>query len=118
MLSDGFRPAEVTIDGWPRAFPALLRVMPDGTPDTWNGWACPYFDRTAVDAIIQGWRSGVGWTAEVYRAEWRGVVARFYDPTDDTWEEVSPVDVDGEPRWPVGAERWCWYETETEEARA
>ena len=85
------------------------------TGDTWNGFACPYFETDVAKDVAEQYiriheEDGSGRTAE-YDPERE--VFRFYEPVYDEWDEVEPVEVDGLKLYPIGAYSWSWHESKS-----
>lgn len=71
----------------------------------WNGWGMPYFDRAAVNLLME---MGIG------PIEWDGdkVVAKMGDDPEDI-EVYEPVTApDGSQIWGIGAGSWTWNPVE------
>lgn len=71
--------------------------------DTWNGWACPYFDKTKVKRMV-------AWLSEfddglVYD-ETTDAFTTTYDP--DAPESFMGTDIDGMHLYPIGNGSWTW----------
>lgn len=103
------RPAQFQIDGLDGVFDGYTRG------ETWNGWAVPYFPLAEARRIAGRYASQPatedGQAAAAFD-EARAVV-RLYDPVQDEWDEVSPVDIDGHTLYSVGAHLWTWEHART-----
>jgi hypothetical protein len=81
--------------------------------DTWNGWACPYFEKDVAEQIakhhgeIHRYDDEEGYWAE-YDAE-RDVFA-FHDTQYEEPREFGAVEIDDKNLYPVGAYCWTWVE--------
>lgn len=84
----------------------------------WNGWACPYFDKSAADDLVAQLNESYAYYGESRRAYYddaRDVYVTPYDGSDeddwDTWG-VQTIIVQGKERavYPIGAFCWCWIE--------
>lgn len=84
--------------------------------DTWNGWACPYFEREVAKQVAKRFvEIHENGPEEGYEAE--------YDPERDAfvfhesvYEEpvvFNSVEIDGKELYPVGAYHWTWVEEES-----
>ena len=71
--------------------------------ETWNGWACPYFEKLGVDRMF-------AWLPEFDDA-------LVYDKATDTFtttynpdasESFTGTDVDGMHLYPIGNGSWTW----------
>lgn len=86
--------------------------------ERWNGWACPYFDKSGADDLIAQLNKSYAHFGEPRRAFYdttRDVYVTPYDGGDedewDTWGAQTIV-VEGNERvvYPIGAFCWCWIE--------
>jgi hypothetical protein len=83
------------------------------TGETWNGWACPYFDR-AVGKQISEWfeaahaGSSEGEYAAAYHSEKDAFL--FREPAYDEPLVVESVKAEEKTLYPIGAYRWTWVE--------
>ena len=71
--------------------------------EEWNGWACPYFEKSEVERMA-------AWLLEfddglVYSTE-DDTFTTTYDP--DLPEAFKGEDVDGMHLYPIGAGSWIW----------
>ncbi len=71
--------------------------------DTWNGWACPYFEKYEVERMA-------AWLPEfddglVYD-EAADTFTTTYDP--DAPESFTGTDIDGMHLYPIGSGSWTW----------
>lgn len=101
------RPGVVTIDGF-LIGRALL------SPEHWNGWACPYFDRPTTDALVRQVDALVRRFGPADTDQMRFDGDRLVMWRDG--EEGADVDdgilIDGRVHYSVGAWGWTWYECE------
>jgi hypothetical protein len=89
------RPGTVDFDEGPQ-YPCLL------SPNTWNGWAMPYFAKEQADAVA----AVVGGTT--YDPETDTFSTKFEDDDDDEAEPWETVEVDGVMYYGIGAGSWTW----------
>lgn len=71
--------------------------------DEWNGWACPYFEKSEVECMS-------AWLPEfddglVYD-EATDTSTTTYDP--DAPESFTGTDIDGMHLYPIGNGSWAW----------
>ena len=71
--------------------------------DTWNGWACPYFEKAEAERMNE-------WLPELddgldYSADTDAFTTR-YDP--DAIETFTGTDIDGMHLYPIGYGSWTW----------
>jgi hypothetical protein len=83
--------------------------------DSWNGWACPYFERAIAQTVLEASvANGYVWSYDAERDSF--VVRSADDPEDYEPEEFQgvTVEIDGEALklYPVGAYAWIWEECE------
>ena len=95
------------------------RPIPGYTADErWNGWACPYFDKSAADDLVAQLNESYAQLGQPRRAFYdagRDVYVTPYDGGDqDDWESwgVQIITIEGEKRavYPIGDFSWCWIE--------
>jgi hypothetical protein len=83
---------------------------------TWNGWACPYFEFEEAQRVVQSQvrRSNDLEDDREYKAEYRqGEDAFcFWDPYYEEWITYESIEIDGKKFYPVGAFEWTWVEEE------
>jgi hypothetical protein len=95
----------VSIDEWLVAIPCLMNPR-----DRWNGWACPYFTREAVERIIAAIAPD-GSDDLVFATDWEAgtvTLTTAIGTRDEYTDVVEAVEIDGTPYWPVGAWGWVW----------
>ena len=71
--------------------------------DTWNGWACPYFEKPEVERM-SAWLSEFD-DSLVYD-EATDTFTTTYDP--DAPESFIGTDIDGMHLYPIGNGSWMW----------
>lgn len=71
--------------------------------DTWNSWACPYFEKSEVERMA-------AWLPEYDDSlvfdEATDTFVTTYDP--DTPESFAGIDIDGVHLYPIGNGSWTW----------
>lgn len=77
--------------------------------DTWNGWACPYFEKAEAERMNE-------WLPEFddgldYSPDTDAFTTR-YDP--DAIETFAGTDIDGMHLYPIGNGSWTWSIVEDE----
>lgn len=87
-----------------------------GDGDSWNGWACPVFERDAADRIAEAFRAQ-GDASVPFEARYDPETDEyvFRDPEDDADDEPltfgsGSIDAgDGPiPVWFIGTRYWTW----------
>jgi hypothetical protein len=89
----------------------------------WNGWACPFLEKAAADALILQLNDSYQRFGEPRRAYYdagRDVFVTPYDGgDDDEWDSwgAEIINVDGAERkvYSIGSQAWCWIEVPAEE---
>lgn len=81
--------------------------------DTWNGWACPYFEKTVAEQIAEHY-------SELHRYDheeeyWAEYVSEedafaFHDDQDEEPRKFGAIDTGEEKLYPIGAYCWTWVE--------
>jgi hypothetical protein len=81
--------------------------------NTWNGWACPYFEKVLAEQIAEHY-------SELHRYDheeeyWADYVSEedvfaFHNDQDGEPRKFGPVDVGEEKLYPIGAYCWTWVE--------
>lgn len=71
--------------------------------EEWNGWACPYFERSEVERMA-------AWLPEFDESlvydEATDAFTTTYDP--DAPESFTGTDIDGMHLYPIGNGSWTW----------
>lgn len=71
--------------------------------DAWNGWACPYFEKSEVERMV-------AWLPEFDDSlvfdEATDTFTTTYDP--DAPESFAGIDIDGMHLYPIGNGSWTW----------
>jgi len=105
-MEDDFREAEFYLDIDPeRTFFGYTKG------DTWNGWACPYFEREVAEEVSRAYvevnESG---PEEGYEAEYdpERDAFLFYEPAYDEPLEFEAIEVGDQKLYPIGAYYWTW----------
>ena len=93
----------VSIDEAFVAFPAMMNPR-----ERWNGWACPYFAREAVERIATEMAKD-----DYYRITFDGDCVVLTDLQAEETDEfrndvIPPTLIDGQKYWPVGSWGWVW----------
>lgn len=111
-------------------------TQPDGIAawtngDHWNGFACPWFDRSQVDTAIAYIRAdaqdaiaayavkhnpqsnlGEPWIKIQWDPATETVQCLDHDAPDEPYawpaQRIRKPDGAVEPAWPIGAYAWCW----------
>lgn len=80
--------------------------------DTWNGWACPYFEKSEAERVLQASKANhYVWS---YDAEQDAFIVRSEDDPEDYEPEVFQavnrnVEGSGETKvYGIGAYSWIW----------
>lgn len=82
--------------------------------DTWNGWACPYFEYSEAERVLKASQvNGFLWSYD--KSEDRFTVwNRAEYPAKDAPEVFRAAEIDAGGRsiraYPVGAYTWIWEE--------
>lgn len=81
--------------------------------NTWNGWACPYFEKEVAEQVAEHY-------GELHRYDNEGEYWAEYDPQEDVFafhdtqndepRKFGPVEIDGKKLYPIGAYCWTWTE--------
>jgi hypothetical protein len=103
--TEGLVARRVSIDEWLTAIPCLMDPR-----QRWNGWACPYFARDAVERIILAIAPEGGEYTKII-PDWDAATVTMIsgEGTDDEYTDVVEAHViDGTPYWPVGSWGWVW----------
>lgn len=107
-MSTELRKAEFHIASHPdTTFPGYTKG------DTWNGWACPYFEREVAEKIADHYSEMHRYdNGEEYWAEYNSGedVFAFHNTQDDEPRKFGPAEVEGKKLYPVGAYCWTWVE--------
>ena len=70
----------------------------------WNGWACPFFERAAVDTIVAAFAG----SADVCGLRWdTDTVVEIGDDGEET-DRYWPIERDGRTLWTIGSHCWTW----------
>lgn len=93
------RPVHVALDFATEPVACLLDPR-----ERWNGFACPYFTREQIPALLDLINRGGDMQARLDDDDVVRVVSPDYG--QDEPEEFPVVEVDGVQMWAVGA--WCW----------
>ncbi|MDI9590835.1 MAG: hypothetical protein QM302_07360 [Acidobacteriota bacterium] len=72
--------------------------------DTWNGWACPYFEKAETERM-NDWLPDLDDGLD-YSADKDAFTTRYYDP--DAVETFMGTDIDGMHLYPIGYGSWTW----------
>ncbi|MCS3645420.1 hypothetical protein [Salinibacter ruber] len=81
--------------------------------DTWNGWACPYFEKDVAEQVAEHYSELHRYEGEEeYWAEYAAEkdVFAFYDTQSEEPQEFGAVQVGGEKLYPIGAYCWTWVQ--------
>ena len=107
-MSTEVRKAEFHFDSHPdTTFPGYTKG------DTWNGWACPYFEREVAKEIADHYGEMHRYdNEEEYWAEYDSEedIFLFYDTQGDEPRKFGPAEVEGRKLYPIGAYCWTWVE--------
>lgn len=76
---------------------------------SWNGWACPWFDRSCGEQVL-AWMCADGMGSAWGYDDARRVL--WIVMTDGEREEWAPSEIGGRDLYPIGAGGWCWSEEE------
>ena len=71
--------------------------------DTWNGWACPYFEKPEVERMA-AWLHD--FDDSLVFDETADTFTTTYDP--DAPESFAGIDIDGMHLYPIGNGSWIW----------
>jgi hypothetical protein len=83
--------------------------------DTWNGWACPYFEKEVAEQIAEHHGEIHRYeNAEEYWAEYDPDedVFRFHDDQGEEPRTFGPVETEKGKLYAIGAYCWTWVEVE------
>lgn len=78
--------------------------------ETWNGWACPYFDLEESKKIVEEWNK-------------RGLKANFDEVSDvfifeigeeSETEEFGSIQIEEKKLYPIGTSDWIWEEKDSD----
>jgi hypothetical protein len=79
---------------------------------TWNGWACPAFDKETTDKIIE-WSNTLNSTIRLEWDEDGNVIERDESYPDEEAGIYEPfIDENEHWYWPIGAWSWTWWKVE------
>lgn len=79
--------------------------------DTWNGWACPYFEQSTAKQVLEASEvNGYRWTFDDARDVFS--IRSKEDPEDYGPEEFAGLDITLSGNsirvYPIGAFSWTW----------
>ena len=107
MKNITYRQAKVSIDGSRPLFDAILE------PNTWNGWACPWFTHEVAYQVMEGWAESYA-DLDGYTAQWHyePIEDNFVWRTDpaDEWETCPTFTENGVTYYGIGNGSWVWQE--------
>jgi len=83
--------------------PTLAAVV----PDTWNGWAIPYFDAHTANQIIE---TANGWNDHdnIGTFAWNQDENEIYQTIDNQSYKVPTININGTKYYGVGCADWMW----------
>jgi len=107
-----YRPAHFSIPGVQGPYAGYT------DDERWNGWACPYFERTVTDRVAADFiATGEGSEEGPNRAEYEAEQDRFlffdpFNPDEPAKWYGTDIEVDGETVhvYPIGSWEWTWEE--------
>lgn len=112
ITADKFRPGFAFLDSF-GTFPCLFRR---DNPGGWNNFACPYFDRAAIDNLIAATNAVAKDCPDgTETMSWDGDVLVLTSPAypgEESVTKLHPADINGRLYWTPGAFEWCWAEAE------
>lgn len=79
--------------------------------DTWNGWACPYFERDIAEQVAEYWMEiHEDNPDEGFESEYdpRRDAFLFHEPVHDEPLIFESTEVEGKRLYAVGAYHWTW----------
>ena len=94
-----------TLEGWP-----IIAGWTKG--ETWNGWACPAFEREAAQAIVTACNATGGEVQSASYDEANDTFVFSSGPGDrEVFEAVEIETAAGRLKvWEIGSCGWCWWE--------
>jgi DNA (cytosine-5)-methyltransferase 1 len=86
--------------------------------DTWNGWACPYFEKAEAERILRASEAnGFQWRFLPTRNAFEVILTRQGSDQAPEFFAGVVIDIHGQPRtvYPIGAYSWIWETLEAVE---
>ncbi|WP_263788949.1 hypothetical protein [Salinibacter grassmerensis] len=83
--------------------------------DTWNGWACPYFEKDVAEQVAEHYSQEDQYDhEEEYWAEYipEEDAFAFHNHEYEEPREFGAVAFDGHKLYPIGAYCWTWVEVD------
>lgn len=79
--------------------------------ETWNGWECPYFEKSEADRLVKAWRDMEQIDNSYFQGAWYNAVTDQFCFMCSEFEDHyywDALTIDNTKLYPIGAGCWIW----------